>query len=104
MPLKAQIKKLLETPIEIISELLKNTKIEATVLEHIKILLENKEKEKTDSERVRDAFNLAEVMAKATSTKCILMLDEFPEILKIENGLQIVKMLRTQYELQKKLL
>ena len=41
------------------------------------------------------------MLAKSTSTKCIIILDEFPEVVKFKNGLQLVKMLRTQYELQR---
>lgn len=101
LPLKIKVRKLLDAPLDIVMELLKNVKIEATVLEHIKILLEHGRKKENYSEYIRHAFNIGETMAKATSTKCILILDEFPEIIKVENGIQLVKMLRTQYETQK---
>ncbi len=103
LPLKIKIRKMLEAPLDIVMELLKNTKIEATVSEQIKVLLEHGQKKKKEnySKYIRHAFNIGETLATATSTKCILILDEFPEILKVENGIQLVKMLRTQYEMQK---
>lgn len=102
LPLKIKIRKLLDTPIDIVIELLKNAKVEASITERIKIIFEYRENSKNHSEYVREVFNIAEMLAKSTGTKSILMLDEFPEILKIENGIQLVKMLRTQYELQKR--
>lgn len=102
LSISIKIRKLLEAPLEIVTELLKNTRIEATVLEQIKILLEHRQNAGNSSEYVRHAFNTGEALAKATSTKCIIMLDEFPEILGIENGIQLVKMLRTQCENQKR--
>lgn len=101
LPIGIKIRKLFDIPWDILLELLKNAKIEAMVLEHIKILFEYREKKENYSEYIRHAFNIGETLAIATSTKCILILDEFPEILKIENGIQLVKMLRTQYETQK---
>ena len=101
LPLQIKAKKLLEAPVEVVVELLKSAKIEANVLQHIRILLEHKETQKNQSEFLRHAFNTGETLGKATGTKCVLILDEFPEMLKIENGLQMVKMLRTQQEIQK---
>ncbi len=101
LPLKVKVKQLLEAPWEIVLELLKNSKIEAQVLDNVKIMWEYRHKDE-GAEYLKYSFNLGESLAKATSTKCIVMLDEFPEILKIPNGLQAVKMLRTQYEVQNK--
>ena len=103
LPLGVKIGKLLEAPLDVVMELLKNAKIEASALEQIKILLEYREKKEPNySGYIRHAFNAGEALANATSTKFILMLDEFPEILNVENGLQLVKILRTQYEVQKR--
>jgi AAA+ ATPase superfamily predicted ATPase len=52
---------------------------------------------------IRQAFDLGDELAAKTGTKCVLMIDEFPDVLKLENGLQIVKMLRTSQEKQKHL-
>ncbi len=101
IPLQIKAKKLLQAPLDLLVELLKSSKIEAHLLEHIKLLWEYKEKD-NGAEYARYAFNLAEAIARATSTKCIVVLDEFPEVLKIQNGMQIVKMLRTQFESQKR--
>ncbi len=105
VPLKMRIRDLISTPLSVVGELLKNLKIETTIAEHIKLMLEYKDardKGKNYSDYVRQAFNTGQVLANATRTKCIIILDEFPEITKFENGLQLVKMLRTQYELQDK--
>ena len=102
-PLQVKIRNLLNAPLDVVLDLLKNTKLEATVFEHIRILIGHAGTKKENySEYIRHAINTAELLAKATSTKCVLILDEFPEILNIENGLQLVKMLRTQYEIQKR--
>lgn len=102
LPFTIKIRKLLEAPIDVVTELLSNTKIEASVLEHIKILLEYKKGRRNYTNYIRDVFNTGDVLGKATSTKCVIILDEFPEITKIENGMQLVKILRTQYEKQEK--
>lgn len=102
LPFAIKIKKLLEAPAEVVTELLKNAKIEATLLEHIKILLEYKQNKQNYTDYIRRAFNTGEILGKATVTKCIIVLDEFPEILKIENGMQLAKILRTQYETQQR--
>ncbi len=102
LPFTIKIRKLLEAPIEVVTELLSNTKIEASVLEHIKILLEYKQGRRNYTNYIRDVFNTGEVLGKATSTKCVIILDEFPEMTKVENGMQLVKILRTQYEKQEK--
>lgn len=47
---------------------------------------------------VKEVFELAEELAEKTGTKCVLMLDEFPEVIRLENGLQVVRNLRTAYE------
>jgi AAA+ ATPase superfamily predicted ATPase len=101
LSIKSRMGKLLNTSLDIVMELLKNTKIQATVLEQIKLIIESSEKKENHSDYIRHIFNLSEKLAESTSTKCILILDEFPEVLKIENGVQLVKMLRTQYETQK---
>ncbi|MCX6768684.1 MAG: hypothetical protein NTY83_02490 [Candidatus Micrarchaeota archaeon] len=47
---------------------------------------------------MKRAFGLGEKLAKSSGVKFVLILDEFPEMLKVENGLQLVKMLRTLHE------
>jgi AAA+ ATPase superfamily predicted ATPase len=101
LPIKIKMGKLLGASLDVVMELLKNAKIQASVLEQIKLIIESGEKKENYSEYIRHAFNLSEKLAESTSTKCVLILDEFPEILRIENGAQLVKMLRTQYETQK---
>ena len=101
LPINIRMGKLLDASLDVVVELLKNAKIQATILEQIKLIIESGEKKENYSAYIRNAFNLSEKFAKATSTKCILILDEFPEILKVENGIQLVKMLRTQHEAQK---
>lgn len=102
LPFTIRMRKLLEAPTDVVTELLKNAKVETTLLEHIRILLEYKQGRRNYTHYIRDVFNTGDVLAKATSTKCVLILDEFPEIAKIENGMQIVKIMRTQYETQEK--
>jgi AAA+ ATPase superfamily predicted ATPase len=102
LPLKMQVKELLKTPIGVVTEFLKGIKVEARVIEQLRLIFEHKEGDKNYPDYLKEAFNLGEVLAETTSTKCVIMLDEFPEIVLFENGLQLVKMLRTQYEKQKR--
>ncbi len=68
-------------------------------LDRVELFLSLKESEKPDySFLFREVFYLAEEIADRTGTKCIIMLDEFPEILKLENGYQMVRVLRTAHE------
>lgn len=68
-------------------------------LDRVELFLNLKESEKPDySFLFREVFYLAEEIADRTGTKCIIMLDEFPEILKLENGYQMVRVLRTAHE------
>lgn len=102
LPLKMQVKELFKTPISTALEFLRGIKVEARIIEQFRLIFEHKENSKNYPDYLKDAFNLGEVLAETTSTKCIIMLDEFPEIILFENGLQLVKMLRTQYEKQKR--
>ena len=101
LPMKMHVKELLKAPLAVALELLKSIKLEASIVEQIKLVFEYKEGGGSRSEYIRQAFGIGEALADATSTKCIIILDEFPEIVRFENGLQLVKMLRTQYERQK---
>lgn len=58
---------------------------------------------------VENAFNLGENMACETNTRCVLMLDEFPEIMKLklngrEVGENILKLIRTIHEDQENII
>jgi AAA+ ATPase superfamily predicted ATPase len=71
-------------------------------VEDVEFLLTLRERKiENYSSIIRQALNLGEELAEKTSTKCVLMIDEFPDILKVENGLQVVKMLRTAHESQR---
>ncbi len=103
LPMKLRLKELLGSQLGVVAELLKGIRLEATVAEHIKLMVEHAQQaggRENRSEFIRQAFNTGEVLAKATATKCVLMLDEFPEMAWLDGGLQLVKMLRTQYERQ----
>ncbi len=102
LPLEISIKELFKAPLGVILNLLKNAKIEAKIAEQIKLTFEYKDERKDLHEYIRHAFGIGETLAEATNTKCVIILDEFPEIIKVENGLQLVKMLRAQYEQQRR--
>ena len=102
LPLDISIKELFKAPLGVVLNLLKNAKIETKIVEQIKVTFEYKDVKKGSYEYIRHAFGIGETLAEATHTKCVIILDEFPEIIKVENGLQLVKMLRTQYEQQRR--
>lgn len=92
------VKKVLGSTREVIARVVSKTKVQVKI-EEVEFLLSMRERPPRDYVPVfRQVFNMAEKLAEKTGTKCVLLLDEFPEILRIENGLQIVKMLRTAYE------
>jgi len=99
LPIEFRLKTLAKAPVEMVSEVLEKVKLGAEVLNEIRVFLEFGGRTVTNySDYLRRAFNLGEMLAEKTDTKCVLMLDEFPEILRVKNGMQIVKMFRTAHE------
>jgi AAA+ ATPase superfamily predicted ATPase len=102
IPLEYTIETLAKSPKEVISSALSKIRIGTDLSEELRFFLEfKKEKQENYTEVVKRAFDLGEKLAAHSENKFVLILDEFPEILKIENGLQIVKMFRTLHEAQK---
>jgi AAA+ ATPase superfamily predicted ATPase len=102
IPLEYTIETLAKSPKEVISSALSKLRIGTGMSEELRFFLEfRKEKLENYTEVVKRAFDLGEKLAAHSENKFVLILDEFPEILKIENGLQIVKMFRTLHEKQK---
>jgi len=87
---------------EVLSDLNLTVKTQADI-EFMLTFDPKKEKETDPLTLIEDAFNLAEQIAKETNTRCIIMLDEFPETMKLkvngkEVGVNIVKLIRTIHE------
>ena len=102
IPFEYTIETLAKSPKEVISSALSKIRIGTGLSEELRFFLEfRKEKQENYTEVVKRAFDLGEKLAAHSENKFVLILDEFPEILKIENGLQIVKMFRTLHEKQK---
>ncbi len=101
LPFSARMKDIFKAPFNVAIDALKNIKLEL-LMEHFKLIFQYKDNEDISSDYIREAFNLSEILAQATKTKCIVILDELPEILKLDNGTQLIKMLRTRHETQKK--
>ena len=98
LKVELSIRKVLGSTKETIARVVSKTKVQVKI-EEVEFLLSMRERPPRDYVPVfRKVFDMAEKLAEKTETKCVLLLDEFPEILRIENGLQIVKMLRTAYE------
>ncbi|MEW6528726.1 MAG: ATP-binding protein [Candidatus Micrarchaeota archaeon] len=101
LPFEYAVDVLIKSPREVIESTLSKIKVSAELSEELKFFLEfKKENEENQTESVKKAFNFGEMLAKSAGVKFVLVLDEFPEILKIENGLQVVKIFRTLYENQ----
>ncbi len=103
LPLEFTVRTLMESPGEVIDSALSKIKVGAELSEELKFFLEFKSrKTENHNDIVLRAFNLGEKLAAASKTSFILILDEFPEILEIENGIQLVKMFRSLHEKQKR--
>ena len=102
LPLEYSVDALMNSPKEVIESALSKIKIGYQLSEELEFFFEfRNNKIENYTEVVHRAFNLGERLAEAGGNKFILVLDEFPEILKVENGEQIVKMFRTIHERQK---
>lgn len=99
LPLEYTIRSLMDSPGEVVDAALSKIRLGTEVSRELKFFLDFK-KEKTENytDAIKRAFDLGEKLAKSSETKFVLVLDEFPEILKIENGEQLVKMFRTLHE------
>ncbi len=98
LKVELSVRKVLGSTREVIAKVAGKAKVQVKV-EEVEFLLSIRDRPPGDYIPVfRRVFDMAEKLAEKTGTKCVLLLDEFPEILRIENGLQIVKMLRTAYE------
>jgi AAA+ ATPase superfamily predicted ATPase len=102
IPFEHTIETLMKSPKEIIESLLSKFNLGTALSQELNLFLQyRKEKEINYTKLIERAFDLGDKLANYSDTKFVLVLDEFPEILKIENGLQIVKMFRTLHEDQK---
>jgi len=103
LPLRFKARELMKTPLSMVTKLLEGTKLSAELGEDLRVFLTfGREGVDNYSPYLRSLFNLGERLAQETGTKCVIMLDEFPEILRIENGMQAVKMFRTAHESHKR--
>lgn len=103
LPLEYAIPVLLKSPKEVVESALSKIKVGAEISKEISFFLEFKRGEHSNyTEAAKRAFGLGEKLAQASGKAFVLILDEFPEILKVENGAQLVKVLRTVHEGHKK--
>jgi len=104
--LKYRISGLVRSSIGHIREVLSDLNLTVKTRADIEFMLTFDPKKKTEIDPlnlVENAFNLAEQIAKETNTRCVIMLDEFPEIMKLklkgrEVGENIFKLIRTIHE------
>lgn len=102
LSLKHQVSKLMETPLVVLKKMLENLKLSLTLQEDLEFTLGFKSQPLVDYGALfAKAFSLPETLAKETNTKCVLFLDEFPSILEFNDGLALVRSLRTLHENQK---
>lgn len=102
LPIEQKIKDLMVTPLNILKSLIKNLQLGIKVKENIEFLLSFKtQKTKNYTELFKKAFMLPEELAKSTKIKCVIILDEFPTILELKEGIDLVRALRTLHEKQK---
>lgn len=99
LPFEYSISVLIKSPGEVIDSALSKIKLGVELSKELKFFLEfRKEKTENYTDAIERVFDLGEKLAKSAGVKFVLIIDEFPEILKVENGLQVVKMFRTLHE------
>lgn len=96
--LKYKAKDLFQTPVNVLKKML--DKAEFKVIFHEIEFLLSASTEIDKDVAVERVFNLSEKLAKSTSTKCVLMLDEFPSVIDLKSdntkvGEAILKKIRT---------
>lgn len=103
--LKYTVTELLESSKSMFHRVVSNLKIEARIQEDIEILLKYDEEPNPEPSSIKKVFQLSEELAKETKTRCVLMIDEFPDITELKCGKKIgngaIKMIRAIYEEQK---
>ena len=96
--LKYRAKDLLQTPMNILREMLDKAEFKV-VYNEIEFILSTKKT--TDKDVMVDrVFNLSEKLANSTDTKCVLLLDEFPSVIDLKSdnvkiGEAILRKIRT---------
>lgn len=98
--LKHKTVELLELPFNLLVQVIRELKISIKIRDDITFLLSSDEKKAPPAALIEEAFGLPEQLAKETKTKCILLIDEFPDIIELKSnghkiGEQIIKKVRT---------
>jgi AAA+ ATPase superfamily predicted ATPase len=102
LPLEYSMDALMKSPREVIQSSLSKVKLTDQISDELSFFFESgKGKNEDDVEAVHRAFDLGDKLAKAHGSKFVLVLDEFPEILKLDDGEQMVKMFRTIHDKQR---
>ncbi len=100
--LKYKVKNLRDISIELLKQIIKELKVSVKVKNDIEFLLSFEKGRTKPDFLVEKVFGLAEELAKDTNTKCVLFLDEFPDIVDLKNGKkvgkQIINKIRTIFE------
>lgn len=104
--LRYKVSGLARSSVTHIKEVLADLNLTVKTQAEIEFMLTFDPKKKTEIDPltlVENVFNLAENMARETNTKCVIMLDEFPEIMKLKlNGREVgentLKLIRTIHE------
>ena len=96
--LKQRVEELLEYPRRAVHGIIKHLNIKAKIQEDIELLL-TYDGEKQDPGSIKRVFQLAEELATETKTRCVLILDEFPDIAKLKCNTKvgggIIKVIRS---------
>ncbi|MGY4707020.1 hypothetical protein ACVNPS_04610 [Candidatus Bipolaricaulota sp. J31] len=105
LPLRLRAKNLLNAPLELLRDLLREARISVRLREELEFLLVlGRERRRGDpGELIARAFGFPERLAAEVGVRCALFLDEFPSILELRGngkalGEEVVRRLRTEYE------
>ncbi len=102
--LKYRARELMELPFNFLKKLIGGLKISIELKDSISFLLSFEKEKKIDfAGLITETFNLSEELARATNIKCVIFLDEFPEVINLRMngkkvGEDIIKKIRTIQE------
>lgn len=103
LSLKYSISDLMKTPVAMLRKILESSTLGAKLRDELEFTLSFKIQPEIDySKLFEKAFSLPEILARDTNTKCVLILDEFPSLLELKDGLSLIRAIRSIHESQQK--
>lgn len=102
--LKYKAKELLASPFNLLKDIVRGLKLNLELKDSLTLLLSFEKEKSIDAGRLIDeVFHLPEALAGQTKTKCVIFMDEFPDVIELKlngkkTGQDIIKKIRTIQE------